>query len=178
MFRCSLSGNAGPDEQRNETMHRFTAPRLTGTVAATTLAIAGLGVGLAPPASAQTAGSITASLSAPRAVTGTAAAPGLTCTVRPTAKTYNLKIARTTVDGYVISGNATIVGYAGPGSYNATLSFTAVGPTSIAGGGKSVPVTITETGGSASFTKTASGAKVPKKAGTTAVGSIAWTCPS
>lgn len=160
-------------------MNSISAPRrLARTAAIGLLSIAAIGTIAASPASAQTAGSVTAALTSPRALSGTAAAPGLTCTIRPSAKTYNLRIARTTVDGYAFTGNATIVGYTGPGNYNAALTFTASGATTIAGGGKSVPVTITETGGSAAFSKTASGAKVSKAAGKQAIGSLSWTCPS
>lgn len=134
---------------------------------------------LAPAASAQTPGSVTASLTSPVAITGTATAPGLTCTIRQSAKTYNLRISRVSVNGYQFNGNATIVGYTGPGTYSATMTFSAAGSgTTIGGGGTKVPVTITATGGSAAFTRTASGARAPKAAGATATGTISWTCPS
>ncbi len=132
---------------------------------------------VASSASAQTTGSVTLNLTSPVTVTGTAAAPGLTCTVK--GSTYTVKVSRTTVSGYQVSGNATIVGYKGPGSYNATLSFTATGDgQNLVLGGRKVPVTINDAGGSASFSKTASGTRVPKAAGTTAAGTIAWTCPT
>jgi hypothetical protein len=129
------------------------------------------------PASAQTAGSVTANLTSPVAISGTTAAPGLSCTVRPTAKTYNLRITKTTVDGYTITGNGTITGYAGPGAYTATMSVTVTGNgKNLAGGGKKVPVTITETGGSATFSKSTAGTS--RTSSKTVAGNITWTCPA
>lgn len=152
-------------------MQRLRTTALTGLIA--------LSAAVAPAAaaSAQTTGSVTATITSPITWSGTASTPGLTCTTR--SNTYNLRLTRTTVQGYQVTANATIVGYKGPGNYNAKLSLTATGNgQNFAGGGASVPVTITATGGSSTFTKTATGAKAPKAAGKSASGSLAWTCPS
>jgi hypothetical protein len=131
------------------------------------------------PAQAQTAGTVSVSLTSPTVVSGTATASNLTCATGTKAKTYSVQFGTSTVEGYAVTGNASIVGYKGPGNYNAVLTFTAKGPSqTLGGGGRSVPVTITATGGSASFTKTATGKKVAKAAGKTASGSISWTCPT
>jgi hypothetical protein len=144
---------------------------------AAALAACSAGLLLTTGAQAQTAGSVSATITSPVAVSGTAAAPGLSCVVRPNAKTYNVKITQTSVDGYTITGNGTITGYTGPGSYTATMSVTLTGNgKNLAGAGKKVPVTITETGGSAAFSKSTAGTS--KTSAKSFVGSIGWGCPT
>lgn len=122
-------------------------------------------------------GSVTASFTSPVTFSGTAS-PKMTCSTNAKAHTYTVVIDKVGVDGGKVAGSATIRNYSGPGDYTATVVLAASkGKTAVAGSVKNVPVTVTSTGGTFSFSKTASGTYVPKLQGKVVTGTIAWTCP-
>jgi hypothetical protein len=143
---------------------------VTGTAL---LALAG-----ASGASAQAAtpaGSVQVSLTSPRSFTGQQHAANITCA--PVGNGYVVRFGRTAKGGAVISGALTIPVYSGPGSYTGRLVVGATGPAGTRGGTlRAVHVSITATGGAASFSRTLSGARHPRLAGKVVAGTVDWTC--
>jgi hypothetical protein len=157
-------------------MRRF----LASTALAVCLGTAGLAAGTAaaaaPATSASGTGTVTAALTAPRTIQGTKSVP-MTCS--STTKSYKVSIGKVVENGSAVTASATIPGYHGPGTYQATVSMkitTSSGAVVAAGSVPYVPVTITSTGGTFSFSKTGNGT-YPKLAGKTVSGSLSWTCP-
>jgi hypothetical protein len=132
-------------------------------------------LGMATSAFAATgSGSVSVALTQPRAVSGTASA-AVTCTTNGTV--YTVRTQRVTIHGATISAAAVIHGYAGPGTYKAAVALTYVhAGVTTAGAVRYVPLTISETGGTWTFARTATGAKYPKIAGVTFAGTISYTC--
>ncbi len=136
--------------------------------------------GASTVASAQTPATITVALTQP--ATGSSvsgSAPNLTCSVNTTAKTYVVRIPATTVNGVKVTGTLTVARYFGPGTYSGAATLTVIGSDGTTGSaaGTKVTVTVTETGGSSSFSQTATGARAPKTTGKTLAGTLSWTCP-
>ena len=99
------------------------------------------------------------------------------CSVK--GKTYTAVTTKTTVDGYQVYASVVIRNYTGPGTYTATVSMGAKGTNlATAGAVKGVKVTISETGGVFSFSKTGTGTNAPKLEGKTVAGSLSYTCNS
>jgi hypothetical protein len=114
------------------------------------------------------AGSLTAALTAPVAVSGHVD-DTVTCT---TGRQYRAVVAPTVIGGDNVSLQVLVSGYTGAGSYSAivTASITPTGsaPTSVAGV-PGIPVSLTSTGGSVDLSATGSG-------GHTLAGSFDWAC--
>lgn len=149
-------------------------------VASTFSAAMALPVLIALPASAATGtGTITPSITAPVAVSGTGIQTSMSCNANTQAKVYVMRVESVTVKGYTLAATVSIKGYTGPGTYSAAVTSSVSGNGKIYGGGQTATsVTVNGTGGSLKFSKTASGANVPKATGKTLAGSLAWTCPT
>ncbi len=149
-------------------------------VASTFSAAVALPALMALPASAATGtGTITPSITAPVAVSGTGIQTSMSCNANTQAKVYVMRVESVPVQGYTLAATVSIKGYTGPGTYPAAVTSTVSGNGKIYGGAqKATSVTVNETGGSLKFSKTASGANAPKAAGKTLAGSLAWTCPT
>lgn len=97
------------------------------------------------------------------------------CSVKGT--TYTAVTTKTTVDGYQVYASVVIRNYTGPGTYTATVSMGAKGTNlATAGAIKGVKVTVSDTGGVFSFSKTGTGTNAPKLQGKTVAGSLEYTC--
>lgn len=158
---------------------------------AATLSLGAAGAALAPSASAadvphaavaaapaaSTTGSIKVDLTI-GSIDITGSKPvSVACSVK--GKTYTAVTTKTTVDGYQVYASVVIRNYTGPGTYTATVSMGAKGTNLAAAGAvKGVKVTVSETGGVFSFSKTGTGTSAPKLEGTTISGSLSYTCNS
>jgi hypothetical protein len=143
---------------------------------AAVLALAGATTGTALAATSASGGSVKVTLTSPRAYEGPARAANITCT--QTRGVYVVRFARTARRGAaVVTGALTIADYSGPGSYTGRLT---VGRTSPRGSAqatpKVVPVSITDTGGEAAFSRTLTGARHPRLTGKVVTGTVDWTC--
>jgi hypothetical protein len=132
------------------------------------------------PASAATGtGSITPSITSPVVVSGTGIQTSMSCNANTQAKAYVMRVESVPVQGYTLAATVSIKGYTGPGTYPAAVTSTVSGNGKVYGGAqKATSVTVSETGGSLQFSKTATGSKLPKAAGKTLAGSLTWACPS
>lgn len=120
-------------------------------------------------------GSVSANLTIGSVTIDGTKASNVTCTTK--GSTYTVKTSRTSVDGHQLTGNVVVRNYTGPGTYTATVSLSVKGPkVNAAGAVKGVQVTIGDTGGSWSFTKTASGTTYPKLQGKTVSGTLSYAC--
>jgi hypothetical protein len=128
-------------------------------------------------AATPTGGSVKVTLTSPRAYQGPTRPANITCT--RSGGVYVAHFGRTTTGGTVITGALTIRGYAGPGSYTGRLAVGARGPEGAAGATlKAVHVSITDTGGEATFSRTLTGVRAPRLAGKVVAGTVDWTCAS
>ena len=147
---------------------------LTGTAAAALLAVAAFGAGTA--GAETTTGKVTLKLTSPRQYVGPARTANITCT---SGASYVARFGRSTQNGRTISGSLVVPVYTGPGDYKASITMRVTGAS---GGGvgtlRNVPVTITDSGGTARFSTTFTGANAPRLAGKVVAGTIDWTCPS
>jgi hypothetical protein len=148
--------------------------RLIATGAAV-LSLTGVLGGTAVAATQATGGSVQVKLTSPRPYTGVERAANITCATAGSG--YVVKFGRTGSGGGVLTGALTIPSYSGPGAYTGRLTIGATGPRGTAGATlKAVHVTITDGGGSATFSRSATGLRLPRLAGKTVAGSIGWTC--
>jgi len=119
-------------------------------------------------------GSINVALTQPRVVSGSV---NTTVTCSTAGTVYSVRAHRASIHGTWIAGRMIIHGYTGPGAYQATVSVSF-------GRGwfvesrvvHNVQVTVSPTGGTWTFARTASGAWFPRLAGKTFAGTITYVC--
>lgn len=132
--------------------------------------------GIALAETATSPGTAKVTFTSPKAYVGPARTANISCS---TGASYVMRFGRTTKNGQVVNGALRIPVYTGPGDYIASVAMTVRGSAgSGAGTLRSVPVTITETGGTAKFSRALSGARAPKLAGKVFAGTVQWTCPT
>jgi hypothetical protein len=122
-------------------------------------------------------GSVKVALTSPRSYQGPTRPANITCAQSGTV--YVVHFGRTTSGNTVITGALTIRGFSGPGSYTGRLAVGARGPAGTAGATvKAAHVSITDTGGEATFSRTLTGVRAPRVAGKVIAGTVDWTCAS
>lgn len=123
-----------------------------------------------PDETSTTTGAVTASITSPVAVSGTASRP-VSCI---SGRVYRASVTSAVIHGDQVSFTVAVTGYRGPGSYPAVVGATLTQPsgvvTTVAGVSR-VPVVLTGTGGSFTVKATGTG-------GRTFAGSLSWTCGS
>ena len=124
----------------------------------------------ASPSQAQGSGSVSISVTAPVAVSGSVQVP-VSCVA---GLAYRASVTSAVLQGNQLSFSVAVPRYHGPGSYPAVVGVTlreASGVVTTVAGLPRIPAVITSTGGSFSVSATGSG-------GRTLSGSLSWTCGS